>query len=167
MVTVPQAGTAVYSMVLDRYGTVPQKAGRQSQINGAAAARSIIPSDSQIKVLSSVHLPPRLWLPNEFQPWLKRLDRVHATSGGSAVAKLFMKAGKTFPSNLDKIYRKKNSIRAKKAEKAVRGRIRPPVPVPCVALATGLTGRDGTPLMGPVRAVKTATAAIPTYTYLH
>ncbi|KAJ7744411.1 hypothetical protein B0H16DRAFT_1463288 [Mycena metata] len=36
-------------------GTVPQKAGRQSWIDGAAAGRSILPSEPEIKVLKSVY----------------------------------------------------------------------------------------------------------------
>ncbi|KAJ7728515.1 hypothetical protein B0H16DRAFT_1470473 [Mycena metata] len=40
-------------------------------------------------------------------------------------------------------------------------RRRPPVPVPFMHFARGMTGRDGTPLTGPVRPVKTVTASIP------
>ncbi|KAJ7696162.1 hypothetical protein B0H16DRAFT_1841772, partial [Mycena metata] len=46
--------------------------------------------------------------------------------------------------------------------KAVYGRRRPPVPVPFMHFARGMTGRDGTPLTGPVPPVKTVTATIPT-----
>ncbi|KAJ7759490.1 hypothetical protein B0H16DRAFT_1456772 [Mycena metata] len=38
---------------------------------------------------------------------------------------------------------------------------RPPVPVPFMHFARGMTGRDGTPLTGPVPPVKTVTATIP------
>ncbi|KAJ7744887.1 hypothetical protein B0H16DRAFT_1463029 [Mycena metata] len=48
-----------------------------------------------------------------------------------------------------------------KAWKAVYGRRRPPVPVPFMRSARGMTGRDGTPLTGPVPPVKTVTASIP------
>ncbi|KAJ7729970.1 hypothetical protein B0H16DRAFT_1469838 [Mycena metata] len=45
--------------------------------------------------------------------------------------------------------------------KAVYSRRRPPVPVPFMHFARGMTGRDGTPPTGSVRPVKTVTASIP------
>ncbi|KAJ7858107.1 hypothetical protein B0H13DRAFT_1902038 [Mycena leptocephala] len=99
----------------NRSGTVPQKAGRQSQIDGAAAAGSNLPSEPEIKVAASVCHLVKIFTPEKLG----------------------------------------------KRAKTVCGRIRPPVPVPFMNLARGLTGRDGTPFTGPVRAVKTATASIP------
>ncbi|KAJ7731741.1 hypothetical protein B0H16DRAFT_1468913 [Mycena metata] len=109
-------------------------------IDGAAAAGSILPSESEMKVFEGVYCP-----------W-----------GGILEVFLIAEPFMIIREQICQIGDKFSAETLGKGWKAVYGRRRPPVPVPFMDFARGMTGRDGTPLTGPVPPVKTALTWAPT-----